>query len=38
LVASQVLLLLADVLNPSVKLYLNPQLELSDLPLKSYYR
>lgn len=35
---SQVLLLLKDVLNPSVRLYLNPQLDLSELPLKSYYR
>lgn len=34
----QVLLLLKDVLNPSVKLYLNPQMDLSELPLKSYYR
>lgn len=34
----QVLLLLKDVLNPSVKLLLNPQMELSELPLKSFYR
>jgi hypothetical protein len=34
----QVLLLLKDVLNPSVRLYLNPQTELSELPLKSFYR
>jgi hypothetical protein len=36
--ALQVLLLLKDVLDPSVRLYLNPQLELTELPLKSYYR
>ncbi len=35
---SQVLLLLKDALDPSVKLYLNPQMDLSELPLKSYYR
>lgn len=32
------LLLLRDVLNPSVRVYLNPQTDLSELPLKSYYR
>jgi UDP-glucose:glycoprotein glucosyltransferase len=35
---SQVLVLLSDVLNPSIQIYLNPQMELSELPLKSFYR
>eukprot|EP00879_Flechtneria_rotunda_P024541 GHRR01026020.1.p1 GENE.GHRR01026020.1~~GHRR01026020.1.p1 ORF type:complete len:588 (+),score=241.16 GHRR01026020.1:107-1870(+) len=35
---SQVMLLLQDVLSPSMQLYLNPQLDLSDMPLKSFYR
>ncbi|WIA20770.1 hypothetical protein OEZ85_005134 [Tetradesmus obliquus] len=35
---SQVLVLLSDVLNPSIQIYLNPQMDLSELPLKSFYR
>uniref|UniRef100_A0A383VGR8 UDP-glucose:glycoprotein glucosyltransferase n=1 Tax=Tetradesmus obliquus TaxID=3088 RepID=A0A383VGR8_TETOB len=35
---SQVLVLLADVLSPSVQIQLNPQMDLSELPLKSFYR
>jgi hypothetical protein len=34
----QVLVLLSDVLNPSIQIYLNPQMDLSELPLKSFYR
>lgn len=34
----QVLVLLNDVLNPSIQMYLNPQMDLSELPLKSFYR
>jgi hypothetical protein len=28
----------SELLNPDVKLYLNPMKELTDMPLKSYYR
>ncbi|MEW5302056.1 MAG: hypothetical protein WDW36_004866 [Sanguina aurantia] len=35
---SQVLHMLRSSLNPVVKLYLNPQRDLSDMPLKSFYR
>eukprot|EP00882_Tetradesmus_deserticola_P014252 GHRQ01015150.1.p1 GENE.GHRQ01015150.1~~GHRQ01015150.1.p1 ORF type:complete len:663 (+),score=343.25 GHRQ01015150.1:862-2850(+) len=35
---SQVLVLLSDVLKPSIQIYLKPQMELSELPLKSFYR
>lgn len=34
----QILLLLQDVLNPSVSMFFNPQADLSELPLKSFYR
>ncbi|KAF8062716.1 hypothetical protein HT031_004046 [Scenedesmus sp. PABB004] len=35
---SQVLLLLSGLLNPAIQLFLNPQSDLSELPLKSFYR
>ncbi|BDA49281.1 UDP-glucose:glycoprotein glucosyltransferase 1 [Coccomyxa sp. Obi] len=33
-----VLQFLADTLQPSIKVFLNPQAELPDMPLKSFYR
>jgi hypothetical protein len=38
LVATQVLVMLSEVLEPSTQLFLNPQSDLSELPLKSFYR
>lgn len=35
---SQLLLFLKQALSPSITLVLNPQRDLSDMPLKSYYR